>query len=92
MIEHSVYCKLLNNILINLGEGKLLGTQENDIHYLMGCAFEAMGMNEEATLRFKMATNGISEPVQAIFYNDPQPDKIVYQGLAWLKLGYPAKS
>ena len=77
---------------INLGEGKLLGTQENDIHYLMGCAFEAMGMNEDAILRFKMATNGISEPVQAIFYNDPQPDKIVYQGLAWLKLGCPQKA
>src|SRR6185436_6502267 len=29
---------------------------------------------------------------QAIFYNDPQPDKIVYQGLAWLKLGHPKKA
>jgi hypothetical protein len=29
---------------------------------------------------------GISEPVQAVFYNDPQPDKILYQGLASLKL------
>jgi tetratricopeptide (TPR) repeat protein len=77
---------------INLGEGKLLGTQENDIHYLMGCTFEAMGMNEDAMLRFKMATDGISEPVQSIFYNDPQPDKIVYQGLAWLKLGYRQKA
>ena len=35
---------------------------------------------------FRLATEGISEPVQAIFYNDPQPDKIFYQGLAWLKL------
>ena len=30
--------------------------------------------------------------MQAIFYNDPQPDKIVYQGLAWLKLNDPAKA
>ncbi|HEY6502642.1 MAG TPA: DUF5107 domain-containing protein [Chitinophagaceae bacterium] len=76
----------------NLGEGKLLGTQENDIHYLQGCVYEKMGMNEQAIEKFKQATEGISEPVQAIFYNDPQPDKIVYQGLAWLKLGHPKKA
>ena len=71
---------------INLGEGKLYGTKENDIHYLQGCAYEAMGLKEKAKEKFLQATNGISEPVQAIFYNDPQPDKIFYQGLAWLKL------
>ena len=51
-----------------------------------------MELNELATQKFKQATEGISEPVQAIFYNDPQPDKIVYQGLAWLKLGHPKKA
>jgi tetratricopeptide (TPR) repeat protein len=71
---------------VNLGEGKLYGTQENDIHYLQGCAYEALGKAESATAKFISATEGISEPVQAIFYNDPQPDKIFYQGLAWLKL------
>ncbi len=76
----------------NLGEGKLPGTPENDIHYLQGCVFEAMGMNEEAVQKFTKATDGISEPLQAIFYNDPQPDKIIYQGLAWIKLGYPHKA
>ncbi len=76
----------------NLGEGKLYGTQENDIHYLQGCAFEGLGMNEQAQKKFKQATVGISEPVQAIFYNDPQPDKIFYQGLAWLKLDDTAKA
>jgi len=76
----------------NLGEGKLLGTQENDIHYLQGCVYEAMGMSEQAIEKFKQATEGISEPVQAIFYNDPQPDKIIYQGLAWLKLGHSKKA
>jgi tetratricopeptide (TPR) repeat protein len=76
----------------NLGEGKLAGVQENDIHYLRGCALEAMGLIADAAEMFKLATNGISEPVHAIFYNDPQPDKIVYQGLAWLKLGYPERA
>jgi tetratricopeptide (TPR) repeat protein len=71
----------------NLGEGKLPGVQENDINYLRGCCYEKMGMSARATEYFLSATRGVEEPVQAIFYNDPQPDKIVYQGLAWLKLG-----
>jgi tetratricopeptide (TPR) repeat protein len=82
--------QLLNAATIypeNLGEGKLYGTQENDIHYLQGCAYSAMGLTQQATEKFMQATNGISEPAQAIFYNDPQPDKIFYQGLAWKKLG-----
>ena len=79
--------KSINIYPYNLGEGKLYGTQENDIHYLQGCAYEAMGLKQQATEKFVLATKGISEPAQAIFYNDPQPDKIFYQGLAWLKLG-----
>ncbi len=77
---------------INLGEGKLYGTQENDIHYLQGCAFEAMGLKKKAKEKFMQATKGIGEPVQAIFYNDPQPDKIFYQGLSWLQLGNEKKA
>ena len=41
---------------------------------------------------YRMAARGISEPVQAVFYNDPQPDKIFYQGLAWLKLKNPQRA
>jgi len=44
-------------------------------------------MTEEARACFEKAAIGNSEPVQAIFYNDPQPDKILYQGLAFCKLG-----
>ncbi|WP_127126264.1 DUF5107 domain-containing protein [Pseudoflavitalea rhizosphaerae] len=76
----------------NLGEGKLYGAQENDIYYLLGCAYEHSQQQEKATTCFRKATEGISEPVQAIYYNDPQPDKIVYQALAWRKLGEPAKA
>jgi tetratricopeptide (TPR) repeat protein len=70
----------------NLGEGKLPGAQENDIYYLQGLCYEKLGSEQHAKDCFQQATVGISEPVQAIFYNDPQPDKIVYQGLGWLKL------
>ncbi len=70
----------------NLGEGKLQGVQENDLLYLQGLAYEKKGLDKAAMEKYMEATKGVSEPVQAIFYNDPQPDKIVYQGLAWLKL------
>ena len=82
----------LNKYPENLGEGKLYGTQENDIHYLLGCAYEHSQQQEKATAYFRKATEGISEPVQAIYYNDPQPDKIVYQALAWRKLGEKTKA
>jgi tetratricopeptide (TPR) repeat protein len=73
----------------NLGEGKLFGAQENDINYLLGCAWEGLSDHAKAKGYFTAATKGVSEPVQAIYYNDPQPDKIVYQALAWKKLGQP---
>jgi len=89
--EKNEYALQLLNVIdiypYSLGEGKLYDTQENDINYLKGCAYEALGLKQEAREKFALATKGISEPAQAIFYNDPQPDKIFYQGLAWLKLG-----
>lgn len=70
----------------NLGEGKLFGAQENDICYWLGCAYEALGQREKATEYFRKATIGSSAPGAAMFYNDQHPDKIFYQGLAWIKL------
>ena len=76
----------------NLGEGKLAGAQENDIHYWKGIAYEGLENRELADQYYKMAVRGISEPTQAVFYNDPQPDKIFYQGLGWMKLNNPEKA
>ena len=76
----------------NLGEGKLSGTCENDIFYWLGIAFEKLGQSQKAVHYFKMATAGLSEPSAAMFYNDQQPDKIFYQGLAWNKLAEPEKA
>jgi tetratricopeptide (TPR) repeat protein len=76
----------------NLGEEKLVSVQENDIHYWKGFVYEKSGNNEMAHQYYTMATKGISEPTQAIFYNDTQPDKIFYQGLAWRKLKDPSRS
>ncbi|MDP5230530.1 MAG: DUF5107 domain-containing protein [Cellulophaga sp.] len=71
----------------NLGEGKLQGAQENDINYWLGCAYEGLEDQETAKIYFKKASEGLSDPSPAIFYNDQQPDKIYYQGLALQKLG-----
>lgn len=70
----------------NLGEGKLHGIQENDINYWLGVANEKKGSQEESRSFYEMASEGLSEPAAAIFYNDQQPDKIFYQGLALLSL------
>lgn len=76
----------------NLGEGKLTTTEENDVHYFLGCAYEGMGEAQEAEHYFKLATLGSNKPSIAYYYNDQQPDKVFYQGLAWEKLGDKEKS
>lgn len=70
----------------NLGEGKLQGAQENDILYWKGCAYEGLGKMQKAIECWQTASIGLSEPTAAMFYNDQQPDKIFYQGLALRKL------
>lgn len=76
----------------NLGEGKLTTAEENDVHYWLGCAYEGLNEKEEAQRYFNMATQGSDTPAIAFFYNDQQPDKIFYQGLAWRKLGNESKA
>jgi len=73
----------------NLGEGRLYGARENELFFWLGCAFEALGDHASATRYFEKASIGLVEPYAAIFYNDQQPDKIFYQGLAFNKLGDP---
>jgi tetratricopeptide (TPR) repeat protein len=76
----------------NLGEGKLANAEENDISYFKGVACRMLGKEEEAISHFRKATAGSSEPQQAFFYNDQQPDKIFYQGLAFAALGETDKA
>ena len=71
----------------NLGEGKLFGAAENQIHFWLGCAFDGIGNQAKAKEHWRRASEGISEPMPAIFYNDQQPDTIYFQGLALCKLG-----
>lgn len=77
---------------VNLGEGKLAGAQENDIFYWKGLVCERMNNPAEAVCFYQRATTGTTEPYQSVFYNDPQPDKIFYQALAWIKLNNREKA
>lgn len=81
-----VHLKAAQSYPHNLGEGKLYGTQENDILYWLGCAYEQLENMETAHDFWEKAAWGLSELGAALFYNDQQPDKIFYQGLALLKL------
>ena len=82
--------RLLRTALIypeNLGEGKLEGTKDNHLYYHLGLALEAQGRTEEAATCYRTATVGTDEPAGAMYYNDQPADMILYQGLAYLKLG-----
>lgn len=71
----------------HLGEGKLAGAQENDFHYLLGCAWEGLGEHSRAISYWEKATEGPQEPAAALYYNDSKPEMIFYQGLALKALG-----
>ena len=71
----------------NLGEGKLSNTQDNIIHYYMGCAYEGLGNTKLATEFFTKSSVGLEEPTDMMFYNDQPADTIFYQGKAFEKLG-----
>lgn len=76
----------------NLGEGKLEGAQENNVHYELGYTYSRLGRQEEAVYHWTIASQGLEEPASAMYYNDQPPEMIFYQGLAWMKLGNPKEA
>jgi len=83
-VEHLAHCFDYPD---NLGEGKLIGAQENDVYYWLGCAYEGLGDKTQAHSCWEKAAVGSTTLHAAMYYNDQQPDKLLYQGLALLKLG-----
>jgi len=71
----------------NLGEGKLGGNSDNERHLRRGRVLRALGRNAEAEAAFRAATDGITEPAGAMYYNDQPPETLHFQGLAWRELG-----
>lgn len=76
----------------NLGEGKLEGARDNNIHYYLGLAEKALGNESAAVFHLELAAEGNEEPVSAMYYNDQPADMILYQGLACRALGREEKA
>ena len=82
--------ELLERALVfphNLGEGKLEGAKDNNIHYYLGLAEKALGNENESLRQLELAAAGNEEPASAMYYNDQPADMILYQGLANHALG-----
>ncbi len=71
----------------NLGEGKLEGAKDNDIHYYLGLAERALGNEAAAVAELSRAAAGNEEPASAMYYNDQPAELILYEGLASRALG-----
>lgn len=70
----------------NLGEGRLEGTKDNNLYYLLGIIYEAIGDGNKAEEYYQKATLGAMEPAGMMYYYDQPADMILYQGLAKEKL------
>ena len=82
--------ELLEKALVfphNLGEGKLEGAKDSNIHYYLGLAEKALGHEAESFRHLELAAAGDEEPASAMYYNDQPADMILYQGLANRALG-----
>ena len=71
----------------NLGEGKLPGMYENDVHYYHGIAYEGLGDTKAANHHYSLASFGKGELSMSMFYNDQPAYRLFYEGLAKQKLG-----
>ena len=76
----------------NLGEGRLEGTKDNHLYYMLGLAAEQLGKTEEAKSCFEKATLGAMEVAGMMYYYDQPADMILYQGMAKEKQGKQAEA
>jgi tetratricopeptide (TPR) repeat protein len=76
----------------NLGEGKLPGSNENHVYYVLGNAYAALDDAQSAQFAWQKATRGDNQPTSALYYNDQPPDMLLYQGWAWQALNQPAQA
>lgn len=71
----------------NLGEGKLVGTTDNEILYLLGATALKFGDKEKAKDYFEQATKADVGLSISQYYNDQPADYILFQGLSYLQNG-----
>ena len=76
----------------SLGEGKLYGSQDNDIYYYLGQAWQQLGLEQKAKEMWRLGTVGPTEPAAALYYNDAKPEKIYFAALCYRALGQEDKA
>ena len=70
----------------NLGEGRLEGTRDNNLYFLLGQCYKSLGDETRAKECFEKATLGRSEPAGMMYYYDQPADMILFQGLGFREL------
>ncbi|MCC8159727.1 MAG: DUF5107 domain-containing protein [Oscillospiraceae bacterium] len=70
----------------NLGEGKLYGTLDNDVYYLLGLAYEKID-RIKANEYYALAMRGSGDLTSAVYYNDQPPEMLFYRALAEKAVG-----
>ena len=70
----------------NLGEGRLEGTKDNNLYFLLGLCHKALSDETQAKECFEKATLGRSEPAGMMYYYDQPADMILFQGLGFKEL------
>lgn len=70
----------------NLGEGKLYGTLDNDIYYLLGMTYSEIDFIKSKEY-YTLAMQGSDNLSSAVYYNDQPPEMFFYQALAAKALG-----
>lgn len=76
----------------NLGEGKLEGQKDCDIHFYLGLARGGAGDRQGAEQEFRKATLGSGQVAESFYYNDQPAEMVLFQGLAHQALGEKGKA
>ena len=71
----------------NLGEGKLILDNDNDVHYFLGEGYEACGEAAAARAEYTLAAKGSCALADDVYYNDTPVEYVFYIAKAYKKLG-----
>lgn len=87
IVCHIRYGQFVRDMLADEGEGRLEGTKDNNIYYYLGLCREKAGDEAGAEQCFRLASLGATDPAGPMYYYDQPADMILFQGLAFRKLG-----
>lgn len=93
--DYSQAAELLRQALqypSNLGEGRLVGQTDNDIHFLLALCYRLEENDALADYHFAKAKKGKQEIGESKYYNDQPADYLLYQALSMHYTGETAEA